>query len=77
MLAVSRDALPSIYIAAGNLSPRRGLTVSPWCGRDTLPSICMCWYLSSPAGVQLLRAATRSFWLTLIILDQGRFSNPF
>ena len=39
MLAVSRDALPDIYMAAGNLSPRRGLTVSPWRGRDTLPGI--------------------------------------
>jgi len=39
MLAVSRDILPNICIAAGNLSPRRGLTVSPWRGRDTLPSI--------------------------------------
>ena len=29
MLAVSRDILPNICIAAGNLSPRRGLTVSP------------------------------------------------
>ena len=39
MLAVSRDVLPNTYLAAGNLSPRRGLTVSPWRGRDTLPSI--------------------------------------
>ena len=59
MLAVSRDALPNICIAAGNLSPRRGLTVSPWRGRDTLPSIWTCWYLPSPTGAQLLRAATR------------------
>lgn len=59
MLAVSRDILPNICIAAGNLSPRRGLTVSPWRGRDTLPSIWKCWYLPSPTGAQLLRAATR------------------
>lgn len=31
---------PSEYlIAAGILSPQRGLTISPWRGRDTLPSI--------------------------------------
>ena len=60
MLAVSRDTLPSIYQPPDSLSPRRGLTISPRCGRDTIPSICKSWYLPSPAGVQLLRAATRS-----------------
>lgn len=60
MLAVSRNTLPSIYQPPESLSPRRGLTISPRCGRDTLPSICKRWYLPSPAGVQLLRAATRS-----------------
>ena len=28
---------------AGMLSPRRGLTVSPRCGLDALPSIIKCW----------------------------------
>jgi len=60
VLAVSRDTLPSIYQPPESLSPRRGLTVSPRCGRDAFPSICKHWYFPSPAGVQLLSAATRS-----------------
>ncbi|MBS6997524.1 hypothetical protein G4974_04665 [[Ruminococcus] gnavus] len=39
MLAVSRGILPNAQMSPVFLSPRRGLTVSPWCGRNTLPSI--------------------------------------
>ena len=39
MLAFSRDILPNVKMSPVSLSPRRGLTVSPWCGRNTLPSI--------------------------------------
>lgn len=38
LLAVSRDILPNTYMPPESLSPRRRLTVTPWCGRSTLPS---------------------------------------
>lgn len=63
---------PSRYQSvAGMLSPRRGLTVSPWCGRSILPDTLKSWYITCPGAVQLDTCRfTEPFWFTYSICEK-------
>jgi len=77
LLAVSRNALPGIYMSPEYLSPRRRLTLSPWRGRNVLPNISQSQQLPCLSAVQLLRAATRNLLIHLYYMLNSREYQPF